>query len=161
MSYVDIGIYGAIGADMAENHTPDFDIDAFLNQANAHAAKVDELHKVMPTLIGRAQDEDNLVTVEFDAQGVRDLILHPKAMRLSSGELAERIKETIREATADLNEQMSQAMSEVFGEEHNPMKFVNDPEAALKQVHEAQAAYDRTFQDEMAELDRIKSRLGL
>ncbi|MEU8247156.1 YbaB/EbfC family nucleoid-associated protein [Nonomuraea sp. NPDC048916] len=137
------------------------DIEKLIKTADGQFARVEELQKTVATLVGRAQDEDGLVTVEFAAEGLRELELHPKAMRLSSGELAEKIKETIRMASDDLQRQMSDAMGEVFGEEDNPMRFVNDPEAALSQVRSAEAAYNRTFEDVMGELDRIRRRLDL
>ena len=50
----------------------------------------------MADLVGRAQDDDGLVTIAYGSEGLRELQLHPKAMRLSSGELAELIKEQLR-----------------------------------------------------------------
>ncbi|MER6943400.1 YbaB/EbfC family nucleoid-associated protein [Nonomuraea sp. NPDC000554] len=137
------------------------DIDKLLKTADGQFAQMEELQKTMADLVGRAQDEDGLVVVEYSAEGLHELELHPKAMRLSSGELAEMIKEVVREAAADLQKQVSEAMGEVFGEEDNPMKFINDPEAALEQVRSAEASYNRTFEDVMGELDRIRRRLDL
>ncbi|GGO83008.1 hypothetical protein GCM10012289_75570 [Nonomuraea cavernae] len=137
------------------------DIEKLIKTADGQFAQVEELQKTMATLVGRAQDEDGLVTVEFATEGLKELELHPKAMRLSSGELAEKLKETIREASDDLQRQVSESMGEVFGEEDNPMNFVKDPEAALHQVRSAEAAYNRTFEDVMGELDRIRRRLDL
>ncbi|MEV7009919.1 YbaB/EbfC family nucleoid-associated protein [Streptosporangium sp. NPDC051022] len=122
---------------------------------------MEEFHREVAGLTGRAQDEDGLVTVTYAAEGLRDLDLHPKAMRLSSGELAERIRLTVHEAAKDLQEQVDAAMSRAFGEENNPMRLLGDPEAALGRVREAEAAYDRTFEDVMGELDRIRRRLEL
>ncbi|MFD0886832.1 YbaB/EbfC family nucleoid-associated protein [Streptosporangium algeriense] len=123
--------------------------------------KMEELQKEITALVGRAQDEDGMVTVEYAAEGLRELELHPKAMRLGSGELAERIKEVFREASRDLQRQLEEATDRAFGEQGNPMRVFNDPEGALGRVKEAEAAYDRTFQDVMGELDRIRRRLEL
>ncbi|MFG1754407.1 YbaB/EbfC family nucleoid-associated protein [Streptosporangium sandarakinum] len=122
---------------------------------------MEELQKSLATLVGRAQDDDGLVIVEYAAEGLRELQLHPKAMRLSSGELAERIKEVLHAATQDLQDQVNAAMAEAFGEEDNPMRLVQDPDAALQQLKSAEAAYNRTFEDVMGELDRIRRRLDL
>ncbi|WP_271221872.1 YbaB/EbfC family nucleoid-associated protein [Streptosporangium carneum] len=122
---------------------------------------MEELQKDLSTLVGRAQDEDGLVAVEYAAEGLRELDLHPKAMRLSSGELAERIKLVVHQAAEDLREQVEAAMGRAFGEENNPMKLLGDPEAVLGRVREAEVTYNRTFEDVMGELDRIRRRLEL
>lgn len=137
------------------------DIDKLLKAADGQFARIEELQKTMTTVVGRAQDEDGLVTVEFGSEGLRELELHPKAMRLGSAELADRIKQVVRDANEDLQRQVSEAMGEAFGEDDNPMRFVKDPEAALHQVKAAEAAYNRTFEDVMGELDRIRRRLDL
>ncbi|GLW05014.1 hypothetical protein Misp01_01440 [Microtetraspora sp. NBRC 13810] len=137
------------------------DIDKLLRGAEVQFAKAEEVQQSLAGLVGRAEDEDGLVSVEYAGGGLRDLTLHAKAMRLSSGELAEKIKQVIQEATEDLQRQINELMGDVYGEEDNPMKLVNDPEAALGQIKEAEAAYNRTFEDVMGELDRIRRRLDL
>ncbi|WP_113700926.1 YbaB/EbfC family nucleoid-associated protein [Nonomuraea lactucae] len=137
------------------------DIDKLLKTADGQFARIEELQKTMTSVVGRAQDEDGLVSAEYAAEGLRELELHPKAMRLSSAELAEKVKEVVREASDDLQKQVSEAMGEAFGEEENPMRLIKDPDAALDQVRSAEAAYNRTFEDVMGELDRIRRRLDL
>lgn len=144
---------------MATSGFEDFDMERFRRDADAKMAAVERLQHTLSSLVGRAQDEDGLVSVEFSGQGLTGLDLHPKAMRLSSGELAERIKETVRAASDDLNRQMSAAMAEVYGQEDDPARFLNDPEAVLAQVREAERAFDRTAEDVLGELDRIHRRL--
>lgn len=137
------------------------DIDKLLKSADEQFVRIQELQKNIPAIVGRAQDDDGLVTVEYGSEGLRDLQLHPKAMRLASGELAELIKVVLQDATRDLQTKISKAMTDAFGEEDNPMKYVNDPDAAMEQIKEAEAAYNRTFEDVMGELDRIRRRLEL
>ncbi|WP_433512532.1 YbaB/EbfC family nucleoid-associated protein [Nonomuraea sp. CA-143628] len=137
------------------------DIEKLLKGADEQFARIEELQKNMTDLVGRAQDDDGLVTIEYGSEGLRELQLHPKAMRLSSGELAELIKEQLQAATADLQHQVTEAMGQAFGDEDNPMKYVEDPDAALHKIKEAESAYNRTFEDVMGELDRIRRRLDL
>ncbi|MFE3447463.1 YbaB/EbfC family nucleoid-associated protein [Nonomuraea sp. NPDC059194] len=137
------------------------DIDKLLKTADEQFARVEELQKTMGELVGRAQDEDGLVSAEYTSAGLTGLEFHPKAMRLSSGELAEKVKAVVQDATADLQRQVNETMGEVFGEDENPMKFINNPDAALEQVKNAEAAYNRTFEDVMGELDKIRRRLDL
>ncbi|MFG1698271.1 YbaB/EbfC family nucleoid-associated protein [Nonomuraea sp. NPDC049309] len=140
---------------------PDFggiDIDQLIKDSESRMARVVALQERLSTLVGRAQDEDGLVTVEMGQAGLQDLILHPKAMRLTSGELAERIKRAFADASADLQRQLSEAMEEEFGE-NNPMRFATDPDGQMELVRRAQAAADRMFEDAMGQLDRIRNRM--
>jgi hypothetical protein len=79
-------------------------------------------------------------------------------MRLTSGELAERIQLVIAEASADLRRKVTEAMQEMFGDD-NPMRFADDPDGPMAQVREAEAAYNRTFDDLLGELDQIRNRM--
>ncbi|WP_169986086.1 MULTISPECIES: YbaB/EbfC family nucleoid-associated protein [unclassified Microbispora] len=146
---------------MAGSAFDDFDVERFSRSADARIAAVERLQGTLSSLVGRARDEDGLVEVEFTGRGLSELELHPKAMRLSSGELAERIKETVRAASDDLYRQMNRAMAEVLGQEGDQTRFLNDPEAVLTQVREAESAFDRTAEDVLGELDRISRRLNL
>ncbi|GIH45213.1 hypothetical protein [Microbispora rosea] len=146
---------------MAGGGFDDFDVERFQARTDARIGAVERLQSTLSSLVGRARDEDGLVSVEFSTRGLSELELHPKAMRLSSGELAERIKETMRAASDDLYRQMNGAMAEAFGQEGDQSRFLDDPEAVLAQVKEAESAFDRTAEDVLGELDRISRRLGL
>lgn len=137
------------------------DIDKLLKGADEQFARMEEVQKNMADLVGHAQDDDGLVTVEYAAEGIRELQLHPKAMRLGAGELAEKVKDVIAAATMDLQKQVNEVMAEAFGEEDNPMSYINDPEKAMNQIKDAEAAYNRTFDDVMGELDSIRRRMDL
>ncbi|MFF3664255.1 YbaB/EbfC family DNA-binding protein [Microtetraspora malaysiensis] len=135
------------------------DIEQLMRRGDQQIEQMQQFERVMSDLVGRAQDEDRLVTVEYAGAGLRELELHPKAMRLSSGELAEKIKETIRAAAEDMQRQVEEASEEVFGKENDPMKLLKDPDAAMDRVREAEGLYNRTFDDVMTELGRIRNRL--
>ncbi|MEV4395646.1 YbaB/EbfC family nucleoid-associated protein [Nonomuraea sp. NPDC049607] len=138
------------------------DIEKLLKGADQQFARMEEFQEKMDSFVGRAQDEQGLVTVECGHEGVRELQLHPKGLRLASGELADLIKTALNDATADLQRQVAEGMSETFGDsEDNPMTYLRNPDAALNQIKEAESAYNRTFEDVMGELDRIRRRLEL
>lgn len=136
------------------------DVEKLIKSADAQMAKVEEMQESLTALVGRASDEDGLVTVEYSSKGLHELQLHPKAMRLSSGELAELIKETVAAAAADLQRGLNALMGEVFGED-NPARYAADPEGSMHDIRQARAAFDKTFDDVMGELDRISRRLDL
>ncbi|WP_327087499.1 YbaB/EbfC family nucleoid-associated protein [Nonomuraea sp. NBC_01738] len=137
------------------------DIEKLLKGADEQFARIEEFQKNMDSFVGRAEDENGLVMAEYGSEGLRTLEIHPKAMRLASGELSDLIKEVLKDAGAALQANLNSAMGDAFGEEDNPMKFATDPEGALSKVKEAEAAYNRAFEDTMGELDKIRRRLDL
>ncbi|TMR05728.1 YbaB/EbfC family nucleoid-associated protein [Nonomuraea turkmeniaca] len=137
------------------------DIDKLLKGVDEQFVLMEKFQRDIGTYVGRAQDENGMVTVEYDHQGVRELELHPKAMRMASGELADLIKTAIADATADFQKQLSAAMGELFGDDADQMKFVNNPDAALTKIKEAGALHEQAFTDVMGQLDRIRRRLNL
>ncbi len=143
---------------MIEREFGAMDLNRVLKNADAQMARAGELQQVLAELVGTAADRDGLVQVEMGSAGLKNLHLHPKAMRLTSGELAERIQLVIAEASADLRRKVTEAMQELFGDD-NPMRYANDPDGPMAQVREAEAAYNRTFDDLMGELDQIRNRM--
>ncbi|GAT67596.1 YbaB/EbfC family DNA-binding protein [Planomonospora sp. ID91781] len=133
------------------------DVDKLLNMRFDH---VQDVQKAASELVGRAEDESGLVAVEYGSQGLSGLELHPKAMRLSAGELAEMIKATVRAAAEDFNTRFEDLLDGAFGGD-GAMREARDPEALKDRIKEMETAYDRTFNDVMGELDRIRHRLGL
>ncbi|MGN9783529.1 YbaB/EbfC family nucleoid-associated protein [Nonomuraea sp. ZG12] len=143
---------------MIEREFGAMDLDRVLKNADAQMARIGDLREVLTELVGRAADRDGLVQVEMGNAGLRSLQLHPKAMRRTSGELAELIQAVIAEAADDLRRKVTESMQELFGDE-NPMRFADDPDGPMAQVREAEAAYNRTFDDLMGELDQIRNRM--
>ncbi|NJP94834.1 YbaB/EbfC family DNA-binding protein [Nonomuraea sp. FMUSA5-5] len=141
---------------MIERDLGHLDIDRLLKNADAQMARSADLGTAMAGLVGRAEDE--LVTVTYAGTGLDDLRLHPKAMLLTSAELAERVKRAIEQAATDLRRQTTEKMEEVFGEE-NPLRPDLDPEPAAEQARLLRAAQDRMFGDPAGEIHRMVQRL--
>ncbi|MEV4168411.1 YbaB/EbfC family nucleoid-associated protein [Nonomuraea sp. NPDC049709] len=137
------------------------DIDKLLKGADEQLALLERFQRDVGSYVGHAQDENGMVTVEYDHQGVRELELHPKAMRLASGELADLIKTAIADASADFQKQFSTGMRELFGDDDDPMKYVNDPDAALSKLKEAESLHEQAFTDVMGQLNQIRRRMDL
>lgn len=134
------------------------DVDKLLNGAQERVAKMQEMRERISELVGYAQDEEGMVKVTYTAAGGLDqLELNPRAMRLASQDLSERIRTAVREAAEDLQRKMREVTQETFGDRPD----LRDPEVAMEQAKEAQAAFDRTLKDAVGELDRIRKRMGL
>ncbi|MEV0233323.1 YbaB/EbfC family DNA-binding protein [Nonomuraea sp. NPDC050786] len=136
------------------------DMDRLLHSVDQQIARAEELEKAMAKLVGRAEDEDHLVLVEYAQEGLRTLEIRPKGMRLSAAELSEKIKAAVQDAVADLHRLSGELMAEMFGAA-SPMRMIEDSTAMLKQVKRAEASYDRAFEDVMGEMDRIRRDLDL
>ena len=137
------------------------DIDKLLSGAQQQFTRMEELQERLTEIVGKAEDKNHLVTVEYASEGMRELEIHPKAMRLGSADLADLIKAVTRDAATDLQAKTNELMEEMFGKEDNPMKLLNDPEAAMAGAKEAEATFNRVFDDVMGELDRVRRRLDL
>lgn len=137
------------------------DIDKLLSGMDDQFARLEEFQRVVGDCVGRAEDEDGFVVVEYGQTGVRELTLHPKAMRLSSGELADLIKQVLAEATDDFQRRLTEMAGEVFGEKDNPLKAAENQDAMIDEIKRVEKVYDQAFNDVMGELDRIRRRYQL
>jgi DNA-binding protein YbaB len=138
------------------------DIDKLIRISKEQSAKVAEMQERAAEIKGRAESKDRRIKVTCTvADGVEDIEIDPRAMRMPAEKFAETLKELIHEATADLHRQLSELMSETYGEANNPMNFLRDKEAMQEKIQQAAEAYDRTLDDAMAELERIAKQLGL
>ncbi|MEU5864818.1 YbaB/EbfC family DNA-binding protein [Nonomuraea sp. NPDC047529] len=139
----------------------DIDMDRLLNNMDEQLSKSEELQKAMSALVGRGEDDGHLVLVEYGQEGLRTLDIQPKAMRLSAVELSERIKVAVDLATVDLQRQADALLTQMFGESGNPMRMLENPDQALRQIRKAEASYERAFESTMQEFDRIRRELDL
>jgi DNA-binding protein YbaB len=138
------------------------DIDKLIRISKEQSAKVAEMQERAAEIQGRAETKDRRIKVTCTvADGVADIEIDPRAMRMPAEKFAETLKELIREATADLHRQLSELMSETYGDAANPMNFMRDKEAMQEKIQQAAEAYDRTLDDAMAELERIAKQLGI
>ena len=138
------------------------DVDRLVGEAQQRFAKMRDLQERMSELRGQAQTEDGRIRATYTAAGgLTELHLDPRALRMGSEELAERIVWVIGEAARNLHEQNREAMSEVFGPDGDPMNYLTDRQAMEERATEMRQNFDRTMNDVVGELDRVRKRLGL
>lgn len=136
-------------------------VDKLVNDARQRFARMSELQERMSAFEGHARSEDGRISATYTAaKGLTDLHLDPRALRMGSQELADTIVWVIGEAAADLQRQNTEAMSEVFGEDGNPMRYLTDRQAVEDRANEMRQSFDRTMNDVVGELDRVRKRLG-
>jgi DNA-binding protein YbaB len=138
------------------------DIEKLVRVSEEHSARVKEMQERAAELKGRAESGDRRIKVTCTTTGgVSDIEIDPRAMRMPAADFAETLKTLIREANADLHRQLSELMAETYGEAANPMALAQNQEAVQERIQQAAAAYDRTLDDAMSELERITKQLGL
>jgi DNA-binding protein YbaB len=138
------------------------DLEKLIRVSEEQSARVQEMQERAAELTGVAGSKDGRIKVTCTVNGgVTDIQIDPRAMRMPAADFAETLKTLIREATADLHRQLSGLMAETYGEEANPMALAQNQEAVQQKIQDAAAAYDRTLDDAMSELQRIAKQLGL
>ncbi|MCO5968790.1 YbaB/EbfC family nucleoid-associated protein [Actinoallomurus soli] len=143
-------------------HLANLDIDRLMRIAEEQAGRVEEMQRLAAEIQGVAESRDKQVKVVCTVNdGVADIRISPRAMRMPSGEFAELLKILIRDAQKNLNDQLHELMTEAYGEEANPLALAANQEAIQERLHQAAAAYDRTLNDAMSEMERIAKQLGL
>jgi YbaB/EbfC DNA-binding family protein len=105
----DLSAFGGLGALAgAAEHGP------LLRQVRERAERTREIREKVRDLVGRAASDDGNVKAAYtDADGLSELTLEPKAMRLPSQDLAALIVTLSAEARADLDRQRAEALAEL------------------------------------------------
>jgi DNA-binding protein YbaB len=138
------------------------DLEKLIRVSEEQSARVQEMQERATELTGVAETKDGRIKVTCTVNGgITDIRIDPRAMRMPAADFAETLKTLIRDANADLHRQLSELMAETYGEGANPMALAQNQEAVQRKIQDAAAAYDRTLDDAMSELQRITKQLGL
>ena len=86
--------------------------EATMREAESRLGNFQSLRPALAELVGRAEAADGQVTVEWTANGLSQLEINPRAMRLPSTDLADAITTALREAIADLREKTRGALAD-------------------------------------------------
>src|SRR4051794_34491383 len=137
------------------------DADKVLKKAREQAEKMAGAQEKILKIEGEAQSRDGYVKATYSAtDGLRDLELNPRAMRMPSTDLAQTIKETVREAANNMQQKIQEAMASAFGD-NNPMDMINNQEKAMAEAKQAQELLNKTISDTTAAFDEMRRRLDL
>lgn len=78
--------------------------EAMMREAEARLGNFQSIRPALVDLVGRGEAADGQVAAEWGTDGLAELELNPRVMRMPSTALADAIKEAIRAARADLSE---------------------------------------------------------
>ncbi|GAB2853830.1 hypothetical protein GCM10027176_65630 [Actinoallomurus bryophytorum] len=138
------------------------DIERLLRISEDYSAKVQEMQERSAELKGFAESKDRRIKVTCTVSGgVTDIDIDPRAMRMPTANFAETLKTLIHDANADLQSQLSDLMTEIYGADANPLASEQNRKSAEEKVEGAASMFDRTLGEAMTELERISKQLGL
>lgn len=139
------------------------DPDRALEDAQRKAGMLSGIQDELNAVVGRAESSDGFVRAAFSAsEGLTELDLNPRAMRMASSDLAEQIKSVIQEAAQDMQRQLTAQINGLFaGEGESPMDFARDPQKSDAKIQEIQQSLSATLNDLHGEMERMRRKLGL
>jgi len=136
-----------------------FDFGPLLDGARERARRAAEFRELLPTLVGTGRSDDGLLTVRCKALGgVTEIAIDPRAMRLDSRTLGERLVTVVNAAKRDLDEQTRRAAAESAGTPVDP-DALPDPEAIRERMQAASAVLADVSGDAMALINDLQRRL--
>jgi DNA-binding protein YbaB len=129
--------------------------EGLIRQHEHRMARIAEAQRAIADAVGEAASPDERVRVRFsETDGVRDLTLDPRVLRLPAEDLARKIAETVNAArTACANEiaELSAATSAAG---------VPDPKAVLNQVPDVQRFLADLTKDTSRMTEQLESLVG-
>ncbi|TDB84808.1 hypothetical protein E1264_23360 [Actinomadura sp. KC216] len=145
---------------------PDFqqllgiDMEAVAARARRVAEQSAELNERLSGLVGHAETQDGRLRLAFSPeQGLPELHIDPRAMRMGSEELAETIQRLTREAVADLERQKQEAARDVYGDDQEAAT-PPDAEKLKQSLRDMNDIFSGLSKDATGLMDEARRRLG-
>jgi hypothetical protein len=138
-----------------------FDASRLAQQANERIAKAAEVQRLVAAMVGRAESPDGYVKAGYGtAQGLFELQLDPRAMRMPSADLAATVLRVAAAAKEDLARQTRQAVRETYGDAFDPMEALRDPANLTSRLAEISEVYGSAAKDATVVMEQLRRRLG-
>jgi hypothetical protein len=139
----------------------DVDASRLARQANERIAKAAEVQRLVAAMVGRAASPDGYVRAGYGtAQGLFELHLDPRAMRMPSVDLAATILRVADAARQDLARQTRQAVRETYGNAFDPIEVLRDPAQLTARLTEICEGYGSAAKDAGAATEQVRRRPG-
>jgi hypothetical protein len=130
------------------------DVRGVIDELRAQAARTVERRDRVRDLVGRAESDDGNVAATYTAaDGVQQLVLNPRAMRLAAEDLAAEIVRVTGRARHDLDRQRAEVAAE-----SGPAPAPPDLEQSEARLAELRAALSGGAADVQAVVDRWRSQ---
>lgn len=140
------------------------DPDTLMRNQQAQMAAVNEMLEKVNATVGEASSQDDRIHVEWsEGDGVRLLELNPRALRLSSDELAAEIRDVVNRARADASAKVAEAVEGAEG-----LPSADDAQSMIDEMPKVQGFLDDVLRDtsrlggELEHLvERMQTRAGV
>jgi DNA-binding protein YbaB len=137
-----------------------FDFEPLLDAARERARRAAALQERLGSTEGVGRSEDGLLMVRWTAlEGVVEISIDPRAMRLGSQTLGEQLVQVTAAAKRDLETQLRLAAAEATGGTFDPAAMP-DPQAMRARMDAARSALTDVSGDAAALVKKLQQRLG-
>lgn len=134
-------------------------LESMAAESTEYFRKAQEVQRRVTEIVGTAATEDGQIKVAWRGDGPSDLEIHPRAMRMPSGELAQTIMRLIHAARADVQRRRDEIMAEVYGEE-NPADLAVDPEVMQRSLEAMRLSFTGAVDESMDLIKQLQRRFG-
>ncbi|MFI0407763.1 YbaB/EbfC family nucleoid-associated protein [Actinomadura sp. 3N508] len=139
----------------------EFDLDKLLRASERQVANAEEMKSRTAELLGRAESDDGRIKIEWGPLGeLAKLQIDPRALRTGSENLAETIVEVAAAAKQDLQRQMDDLTSEIFGPGGNPDEIQPDPAELQETIAGIQDLFTGGLRDATKIFDQMQRNFG-
>jgi DNA-binding protein YbaB len=136
------------------------EIERMTKHAQQQAAHAAELQQRLAGMVGHAETPDGRVRLSFSPdEGLPELRIDPRAMRLGSDELAETIREVVLQAVRDLERRKRDAAKAAFGDDFDPESARPDSDTVQSALEGISEVVEYAGRDVTALMDRLRGRL--
>ncbi|WP_395104619.1 YbaB/EbfC family nucleoid-associated protein [Actinomadura sp. SCN-SB] len=144
---------------------PEFDPEILFRDARSQFDQVAGMQRAMAELRGRAESQDGRVRAVYaQDQGLAEVELDPRAMRMSAADLGRLIVEVSGAAKRDLERQMKELMDETFAQQDITPDDLKDMFDEPSGLTETLGSMGRIFEGATKEvegmLDQIRRVMG-
>ncbi|GLZ08311.1 hypothetical protein Acsp03_57770 [Actinomadura sp. NBRC 104412] len=144
---------------------PEFDPEILFREARSQFDQVAGMQRAMAELRGRAESQDGRVRAVYaQDQGLAEVQLDPRAMRMSAADLGRLIVEVSGAAKRDLERQMKELMDETFAQQDITPDDLKDMFDEPSGLTETLGSMGRIFEGATKEvegmLDQIRRVMG-
>jgi DNA-binding protein YbaB len=133
-------------------------LGSMAGEASEYFQKAQLFQERMAEITGTASSDDGYIKVTWRGDGLDGLEINPRAMRMGSAELAEKILRLSKEAKADSRKQSNAIMEGLLGEQ-NPAGIVADKEGLQESLDMMRDAFTGAIGDSKDLIDQLQRRL--
>jgi DNA-binding protein YbaB len=132
-------------------------LDSMAGDAREYFQKAQLAQERVAEITGTATSDDGYIKVTWRGDGLDALEINPRAMRMGSAELAEKILRLSQEAKADSRKQSNAVMEDLLGEQ-NPAGILADKQELQESIDMMRDVFTGAINDSKDLIDQLQRR---